>query len=134
MRNYQKKEFARKTEIVTIRFTEEQHETIAQGAKVEGVSISDYVRDRMEKGRIAVKTEVVADKTLLKQLIAQLGKINSNLKQIERHYSGNGTRALEMQSSINRACSTIYKMKYDVEALGGVQFRGYGQTRRRKQQ
>ena len=126
--------FARKTEIVTTRFTEEQYETIAQGVKTEGVNVSDYVRDRVEKGRIAVKTEVVADKTLLKQLIAQLGKINSNLEQIGRHYSGNGTRAIEMQSSINRACSKIYKMKYDVEALGGEQFRGYGQTRSRRKQ
>ena len=132
MRNYQKKEFARKTEIVTIRFTEEQYEMIAQVVKAAGVSISDYVRDGIAKGRISVKTEVVADKTLLKQLIAQLGKINSNLEQIGRHYSGNGTRAIEMQSSINRACSEIYKMKYDVEALGGEQFRGYGQTRNRR--
>ena len=85
------------------------------------------------KGKVVVRQEIVAEVPMLKKLIAEFGKIGSNLNQIAHHYNGGGVRSREMYERTQRAISELYAMKYEVEKMGG-EFRGYSEAYRRKKQ
>ena len=85
------------------------------------------------QSKVAVRQEIIAEVPMLKQLIAEFGKIGSNLNQIARHYNGGGVRSKDMYERTQRAISELYAMKYEVERMGG-EFRGYSEAYRRKKQ
>ena len=66
-----------------------------------------------------IKYEIVADLPELKKLIAEFGKIGSNLNQIARHFNSGGIHSQEMRKAINRGLADIYEMKYEVLKLAG---------------
>ena len=55
----------------------------------------------------------------LKKLIAEFGKIGSNLNQIDRHFNSGGIHSQEMRKRINQGISDIYEMKYEVLRMAG---------------
>lgn len=106
---------------------------IVNGAKASGISQVEYARQLLKRGRVTVKQEIIAEIPELKKLIAEFGKIASNLNQIAHHYNGGGVRSKEMYDRTQRVISELYAMKYDVEKMGG-EFRGYSQARLHKKQ
>ena len=56
---------------------------------------------------------------LLKKLIAEFGKIGSNLNQIARHFNSGGIHSQEMRKAINQSIARIYEMKYEVLKMAG---------------
>ena len=66
-----------------------------------------------------IKYEIVADLPELKKLIAEFGKIGSNLNQIARHFNSGGIHSQEMRTRINQGISDIYEMKYEVLKMAG---------------
>ena len=66
-----------------------------------------------------VKYEIVADLPELKKLIAEFGKIGSNLNQIARHFNSGGIHSQEMRKKIDQGISDIYEMKYEVLKMAG---------------
>ncbi len=62
--------------------------------------------------KVIVKYELVADLPELKKLIAEFGKIGSNLNQIARHFNSGGIHLQEIRTSINESIADIYEMKY----------------------
>ena len=133
MRNYQKKNIIKKGRNVTIRFDQETFDRVEATARAADLSVSEYIRRMVIKGKVVVRQEIVAEVPMLKKLIAEFGKIGSNLNQIAHHYNGGGVRSREMYERTQRAISELYAMKYEVEKMGG-EFRGYSEAYRRKKQ
>ena len=133
MRHYKKKEIDPQIYRVTVRFNKESYEKLLAMAKAANLSAAELIRQMVFKGKVNVKQEVVAEVPMLKKLIADFGKIGSNLNQIAHHYNGGGVRSREMYERTQRAISELYAMKYGVEKMGG-EFRGYSEAYRRKKQ
>ena len=133
MRHYKKKEIDPQIYRVTVRFNKESYEKLLAMAKAADLSAAELIRRMVFKGKVNVKQEVVAEVPMLKKLIADFGKIGSNLNQIAHHYNGGGVRSREMYERTQRAISELYAMKYEVEKMGG-EFRGYSEAYRRKKQ
>ena len=133
MKHYKKKEIDPQIYRVTVRFNKESYEKLLAMAKAANLSAAELIRQMVFKGKVNVKQEVVAEVPMLKKLIADFGKIGSNLNQIAHHYNGGGVRSREMYERTQRAISELYAMKYEVEKMGG-EFRGYSEAYRRKKQ
>lgn len=119
------------THRITIRLDDDLYMKIVNGAKASGISQVEYARQLLKRGRVTVKQEIIAEIPELKKLIADFGKIGSNLNQIAHHYNGGGARSREMFDRTQQAISELYAMKYEIEKLGG-EFRGYSQARLNK--
>lgn len=63
--------------------------------------------------------EIVADLPELKRLIAEFGKIGSNLNQIARYFNSGGIHSQEMRKYIQQGIAEIYEMKYEVLKMAG---------------
>ena len=133
MRHYKKKEIDPQIYRVTVRFNKESYEKLLAMAKAANLSAAELIRQMVFKGKVNVKQEVVAEVPMLKKLIADFGKIGSNLNQIAHHYNGGGVRSREMYERTQRAISELYAMKYEVERMGG-EFRGYSEACRKNKQ
>ena len=133
MRQYKKKEIDPQIYRVTVRFNKDSYEKLLAMSKAANLSAAELIRQMVFKGKVNVKQEVVAEVPMLKKLIADFGKIGSNLNQIAHHYNGGGVRSREMYERTQRAISELYAMKYEVEKMGG-EFRGYSEAYRRKKQ
>lgn len=118
---------------VGVRFDQETYAKIEAAARAADLTVSEYIRRMVVKGKIVVRQEVVVEVPMLKKLIGDFGKIGSNLNQIAHHYNGGGVRSREMYERTQRAISELYAMKYEVEKMGG-EFRGYSEAYRRKKQ
>ena len=124
---------AQKERFVGVRFDQATYDKIEAAARAADLSVSEYIRRMVTKGKVVIHQEVVAEVPMLKKLIADFGKIGSNLNQIAHHYNGGGVRSREMYERTQRAISELYAMKYEVEKMGG-EFRGYSEAYRRKKQ
>ena len=133
MRHYKKKEIDPQIYRMTVRFNKDSYEKLLAMSKAANLSAAELIRQMVFKGKVNVKQEVVAEIPMLKKLIADFGKIGSNLNQIAHHYNGGGVRTREMYERTQRAISELYAMKYEVEKMGG-EFRGYSEAYRRKKQ
>lgn len=69
--------------------------------------------------KVIVKYEIVADLPELKKLIAEFGKLGSNLNQIARYFNTGGLHSQEMRNEIKKSIAEIYKLKYEVIKLAG---------------
>ena len=133
MRKKQTRLTAQKERFVGVRFDQATYDKIEAAARAADLSVSEYIRRMVTKGKVVIHQEVVAEVPMLKKLIADFGKIGSNLNQIAHHYNGGGVRSREMYERTQRAISELYAMKYEVERMGG-EFRGYSESHRCKKQ
>ena len=116
------------THHVNLRLTDTQYEVISESAKLSGLTLSEYIRRQLREGTVIAKYEIVADVPELKKLIAEFGKIGSNLNQIARHFNSGGIHSQEIRKELNQCIADIYEMKYSVLKMAG-DFRGYTETR-----
>ena len=119
------------TKRLTIRMDEALYEKICNGARTARVSQVEYARYLLKNGKVTVKQEIIAEVPELKRLIAEFGKIGSNLNQIAHHFNAGGAQSSYMYEQTMKALAALYSMKYEVEAMGG-EFRGYSQARLNK--
>lgn len=104
---------------ITLRFTDVEYEVITENAKAAKLPLAEYVRLQALDKKVSVKYEIVADVPELKKLIAEFGKIGSNLNQIARHFNQGGIHSQEMRQAINKCIAEIYEMKYEVVKMAG---------------
>lgn len=107
------------THHVNLRLTDTQYEIICKAAKQADLSLSEYIRRQVMKGKVIAKYEIVADVPELKKLIAEFGKIGNNLNQIARYFNQGGIHSREMRQAINKCITEIYEMKYQVIKMAG---------------
>lgn len=104
---------------VMLRFTDMEYEIITENAAKAGLPLAEFLRKQVMKEKVIAKYEIVADIPELKKLVAELGKIGSNLNQIARHFNQGGIHSQEMRQAINRCIAEIYEMKYEVVKMAG---------------
>lgn len=96
---------------INLRLTDTQYAIITEAAKQTNLSLSEYIRRQLMKGKVIAKYEIVADVPELKKLIGELGKIGSNLNQIAHHFNSGGVHSQEMRKSICQGIADIYEIK-----------------------
>ena len=79
---------------------------------------------------IVLLFEIVADVPEIKELLAEFGKIGSNLNQIAKYFNQGGVLSQEMRGEINKRLRDLYEMKYKVMKMAG-DFRGNTETYRK---
>lgn len=119
----------KKSHFIGIRVNDDLFQKLTEEAKRAGISQSEYIRQKLENGRTVVHQEIIAEVPMLKKLIAEFGKIGSNINQIAHYFNGGGIYSPEMADRLDRALSQLYMMKFEVEKMGGA-FRGYANANR----
>ena len=112
------KELRHKHQIM-LRLTDTEYEIISESAKAAHLPLAEYVRKQVMKQKITAKYEIVADLPELKKLVAEFGKIGSNLNQIARHFNSGGIHSQEIRKAIDQSVARIYEMKYEVLKMAG---------------
>ena len=107
------------THRIYLRLTDTEYEVVSTNAKNANLTLAEYARKQLMGKKVIVKYELVADLPELKKLIAELGKIGSNLNQIARHFNSGGIHSQEIRKAINQSIARIYEMKYEVLKLAG---------------
>lgn len=125
-RPQKEKELKRRHNIM-LRLNETEYAIVSENAKHANLPIAEYVRKSLMDKRISIKYEVVADVPELKKLIAEFGKIGSNLNQIARHFNTGGIHSQEMRKAISQCIVEIYEMKFSVLKMAG-DFYGNSET------
>ena len=120
------KELRHKHQIM-LRLTDTEYEIIFESAKAANLPLAEYVRKQVMKQKVIAKYEIVADLPELKKLVAEFGKIGSNLNQIARHYNSGGIHSQAMRKTIEQSVSRIYELKYEVLKMTG-DFHGNTET------
>ena len=115
---------------ITIRFTDLEYSIIETAARKANMSLAAYVRTQVLKGQVHTKIEIVADVPEIKELLAEFGKIGSNLNQIAKYFNQGGVLSQEMRGEINKRLRDLYEMKYKVMKMAG-DFRGNTETYRK---
>jgi len=113
---------------INFRLDDGLYNRIINGADMARLTKGEYIRQQLAKGRVTVRQELIVDIIDLKKVIAELGKIGSNLNQIARHFNGGGADSSYLHDRIMQALADLFDMKYEIEKLGG-EFRGYSQAR-----
>ena len=112
------KELRHKHQIM-LRLTDTEYEIVAENAKAANLPLAEYVRKQVMKQKVIAKYEIVADLPELKKLVAEFGKIGSNLNQIARHFNSGGIHSQAMRKAIEQSVSRIYELKYEVLKMAG---------------
>ncbi|MCI9470863.1 MAG: MobC family plasmid mobilization relaxosome protein [Lachnospiraceae bacterium] len=120
------KELRHKHQIM-LRLTDTEYEIVSGHAKSANLPLAEYVRKQVMKQKVIAKYEIVADLPELKKLIAEFGKIGSNLNQIAKHFNSGGIHSQEMRMAIDQSVTRIYEMKYEVLKMAG-DFHGNTET------
>ena len=109
----------KRTNRIYLRFTDTEYEMISTNAKNANLPLAEYVRKQVMGKKVVAKYEIVADVPELKRLIAEFGKIGSNLNQIARHFNSGGIHSQEMQKAIRQCIAELYEMKYKIVKMAG---------------
>lgn len=112
---------------IMLRLTDTEYEIVSANAKDANLPLAEYARKQVLNKKIIAKYEIVAELPELKKLIAEFGKIGSNLNQIARYFNSGGIHTQEMRNSINQSIARIYEMKYEVLKMAG-DFHGNTET------
>ena len=112
---------------ITIRFTDLEYSIIETAARQTNMSLAAYVRTQVLKGQVHTKIEIVTDGPEIKKLLAEFGKIGSNLNQIAKYFNQGGILSQEMRGEINKRLRDLYEMKYKVMEMAG-DFHGNTET------
>ena len=99
---------------IMLRLTDTEYEIVSENAKATHLPLAEYVRKQIMKQKVTANYEIVADLPELKKLVAEFGKIGSNLNQIARHFNSGGIHSQEMRKAIDQSVARIYEMKYEV--------------------
>ena len=112
---------------VYLRLSDLEYEIVSNYAQQANLTIAEFCRQQIVGKKVVVKYEIVADVPELKKLVAEFGKIGSNLNQIARHFNSGGIHSQEMRKAINQSIARIYEMKFEVLKMAG-DFLGYTET------
>ena len=121
------------TRQINLRFTDTQYDIVCKASKEAGLSISEYIRKQLMKGKVIAKYEIVADVPELKKLITEFNRIGNNLNQIARHfniqaatgslYARHGKpddiHSHEMRKAVSQCITEILGMKQEVLKMAG---------------
>ena len=107
----------RRNKQLVVRFTEGEYASISSGAKNAGMSLSAYVRHLAVDGKVDVHYHLSHDSEDLGAILAQLGKIGSNLNQIARYYNRGGHSSRGIEQRLSELTSGLFDIREKLAAL-----------------
>jgi len=93
----QEKKELRHLHQIMLRLTDTEYKIISGNAEKSNLPLAKYAWKQVMRKEVKIKYKMVADLPELKKLIAEFGKIVSNLNQIARHFNSGGIHSLEMR-------------------------------------
>lgn len=112
------KEVKRNT-IICLRLTDYELDLLDAACTNTGMSRSDYIRNLINANKLHIHFDVVADIEPLRLLVAEYGKIGSNLNQIARHFNSGGENSLELEDEIRQCIADLFVLRKKVLELAG---------------
>lgn len=110
--------YKRKT-VVSVRLTDVELEVLETASQNAGLSRVDYLRNLILQTKPQIHFEVVADMEELRKLVAEYGKIGSNLNQIAKYFNTGGERSLVIQDEIRQCITDLFYLRQEVLRLAG---------------
>ena len=120
----------KRTHIICLRLTDIELSVLEDRAEKCKMTRSDFIRNLILNRKLTPKYQIVIDGEEIKSLLAQYGKIGSNLNQIARHFNSGGERSLAMQEEIQQAIAELYPLRKEVLRLAG-DYTGSPQTHKK---
>ena len=108
----------RKT-VVSVRLTDVELEVLETASENAGLSRVDYLRNLIVQIKPEIHFEVVADMNELRKLVAEYGKIGSNLNQIAKYFNTGGEHSLAIQDEIRQCIVDLFSLREEVLRLAG---------------
>ena len=110
-----KKKADMKEHIVTVRFSEKEYQKIKSDSLKVGLSISDYIRNQINKGKVIAKYEIVTNDETKTKLAEEYHKIGINLNQIAHHLNNGGIVNDGIISAIKKNVSELSKLRRELK-------------------
>ena len=120
----------KRTHIICLRLTDIELSVLEDRAEKCKMTRSDFIRNLILNRKLTPKYQIVIDGEEIKSLLAQYGKIGSNLNQIARHFNSGGERSLAKQEEIQQAIAELYALRKEVLRLAG-DYTGSPQTHKK---
>ena len=114
-----KEETLAKTKDVHLRMNETEYDLLAERAKANSMTVSDFIRNALVNQKVIIKYEITADVPEIKKLISEFGKIGSNLNQIARHLNQDGNATKEIVKEVRSAALDLADLKYEILKIVG---------------
>ena len=119
MTRSKKEETLAKTKDVHLRMNETEYVLLAERAKANSMTVSDFVRSALDNQKVIIKYEITADVPEIKKLISEFGKIGSNLNQIARYFNSGGDRSRAVEEEIHQCISALFLLRKKVLRMAG---------------
>lgn len=104
--------------VVKTRLTEEERQDFEEKCRTFSISQSEYLRQAIFYGKVSTTIKVTANNeemlTAVSGLVAQYGKIGSNLNQIARHLNEYSLPYRELAVELNGYATELAALKYEV--------------------
>ena len=114
-----KDESLRKRKQISIRFSEADYAKIAESAKRQNTTVTNYLRDHSVHGKVEMTFQIIADPEEVKKAARELSGILVNLQQISKYYNTGGTYSQAMQDAIRGAIYSVLAMLAVLKRLAG---------------
>ncbi len=104
--------------VVKTRLTEEERQDFEEKCRTFSLSQSDYLRQAIFYGKVSTTVKVSAGSeemlTAVSRLVAQYGKIGSNLNQIARHLNEYSISYRELASELRGCAADLAALKFEI--------------------
>ena len=114
-----KDESLRKGKQISIRFSETDYAKIAESAKRQNTTVTNYLRDHSVHGKVEMTFQIIADPEEVKKAARELSGILVNLQQISKYYNIGGTYSQAMQDAIRGAINSVLAMLAVLKKMAG---------------
>ena len=114
-----KDESLRKGKQISIRFSETDYAKIAESAKKQNTTVTDYLRNRSVHGTVDTTFQIIANPEEVKKAARKLNGILVNLQQISKYYNTGGTYSQAMQDAIRGAINSVLAMLAVLKKMAG---------------
>ena len=108
-----------KSRHIDLRVDQKTYDTIVSRALCSDISVSEYIRQTLTKGKVVSKEYFIFNPGTLNCILSHLGHIGGNLNQIAYHLNRGGMLTKEILQEVNKATSDIFDIKKEIIKLGG---------------
>ena len=105
--------------IICLRLSDIELELVNHAASQAKLSRSDYLRNLILDHKMAIHYEVVIDSQTIKMLLAEYGKIGSNLNQIAKYFNTGGAYSKSITNEIQQCLYDLYRLKKELLKMIG---------------
>ena len=108
-----------KSRHIDLRVDQQTYDAIANYADYMGISVSEYIRRMLTKGKVVMKEYAILNPDTLNRVLFHLGHVGGNLNQIAYHLNSGGALTKETLHDVDKATSDIFDIKKEIIKLGG---------------